>query len=85
VAEEHQNFECDNLLDDIRNFGNTSRLKQRQERPPLPQVTPTGDSSPGAQDTMAMNILKILAERREKLIGPENGDDSDSSQEDWSS
>jgi hypothetical protein len=27
----------------------------------------TGESSPGAQDTMAMNILKILAERREKL------------------
>jgi hypothetical protein len=51
----------------------------------LPQVSSTGDSSPGAQDTMAMNILKILAERREKLIGPEVDDDSDSSQEDWSS
>ncbi len=44
-----------------------NQFQQRQERPALPQVQSTGDSSPGAQDTMAMNILKILAERREKL------------------
>ncbi|CAF1010902.1 unnamed protein product [Rotaria sp. Silwood1] len=74
----------DNLLDDIRNFG-TNRLKSRSERPPIPEMSPSGDTSPAAQDTMAMNILKILAERREKLIGPEAQDDnSDSSDGEWS-
>ncbi|CAF2407083.1 unnamed protein product [Rotaria sp. Silwood2] len=75
----------DNLLDDIRKFG-TNRLKQRSERPPLREISPAGgDKSPAAQDTMAMNILKILAERREKLIGPEAQDnDNDSSDGEWS-
>ncbi|CAF1493961.1 unnamed protein product [Adineta steineri] len=72
-----------NLLDDIRNIG-TSRLKQRTERPPLPEVTSVGDSSPGPQDTMALNILKILAERREKIVGPDAEDDDDTSDGEWS-
>jgi len=33
----------------------------------LPQVQSSGESSPGVQDTMATNILKILQERREKI------------------
>ncbi|CAF2147915.1 unnamed protein product [Rotaria magnacalcarata] len=54
------------------------------ERPPLKESPSSDDASPGAQDTMAMNILKILAERREKLRGPENEDDSDSTDGEWS-
>jgi hypothetical protein len=48
-------------------YNSYNRFQKKDERPALPQVQPTGDTSPGAQDTMAMNILKILAERRQKL------------------
>ncbi len=43
------------------------QFQKSQDRPALPQVQAPSDASPGAQDTMAMNIMKILAERREKL------------------
>ncbi|CAF2062950.1 unnamed protein product [Rotaria magnacalcarata] len=73
----------DDLLSAIRSSG-TSILKPTAERPPLKESPSSDDASPGAQDTMAMNILKILAERREKLRGPENEDDSDSTDGEWS-
>lgn len=76
----------DDLLSQIRGFS-TTKLKAKNERPALPQVQSSGDSSPGAQDTMATNILKILQERREKIIGQDDSnenDKSDESEDEWS-
>lgn len=76
----------DDLLSQIRGFS-TTKLKAQTERPALPQVQSSGESSPGVQDTMATNILKILQERREKIIGQDNSnenDDSDGSEDEWS-
>jgi hypothetical protein len=42
-------------------------FQKTADRPPLSEVSPHGGSSPGEQDTMTMNIMKILAERRGKL------------------
>ncbi|CAF1622746.1 unnamed protein product, partial [Adineta ricciae] len=76
----------DDLMSAIRNFGSSS-LKPHTKATstaPVNDELSSGDSSPGVQDTMAKNIMKILAERREKLVGPERGDDSDSSGSEWS-
>lgn len=76
----------DDLLSQIRGFS-TTKLKAQTERPALPQVQSSEESSPGTQDTMAANILKILEERRRKIVGQDNSnenDDSDGSDGEWS-